>query len=612
MIRNQVGRLLPKFSINKTIAALCLSLALIGCKNPFKQNSDGGSIALGLKSGGSFIVTPSGTNVGVLPSNPQTVSSGTVLNFTVTANTGYTTSQTVGGTCPLGTWSGLIYTPGTISADCTVTFSGAVKTLTVTPSLDGHTSTTPSGAQTVNHGNTQAFVVTPSTDYTTSSTVGGSCAAGSWSSSTYTTGVVTTDCSVSFSSTLNTWSGIKQVGVATKTTYGLGGAVDSSGNVYAAGMTNGGLNGNTLTGSWDCFVSRHSSAGSLTWLKQIGSASNECDGNAIAVDSSDNVYMAGFTLGGLNGNTQTGTFDYFVAKYDNAGSLTWLTQLGKASSASYGQGVAVDSSGNVYVAGYTTGGLNGNTQVGIRAYFVSKYNSSGSLIWLKQLGVSAKNTYGFAVAVDSSGNVYASGSTSGGLNGNSQTGSYDYFVVKYDSSGNLTWLKQLGLAAIPTESYGVSVDSSGNVYAVGYTSGGLNGNTLTGSKDYFVAKHDSSGNLTWLKQLGVSGLRSYTTAVTVDSSGNVYASGYTTGGLNGNTQTGGYDYFAVKYNSSGTLTWLKQAGKSAKDAFGQGVAVDSSGNVFVAGKTSGGLGGNTAIGSYDLFISKYNASGTLQ
>ena len=164
MARGKVGRMLPGVSLGEVFIAFCLSFALMGCKSLFKKNSDNESVPPGPSSSGSFTVTPSGTNTVVSPSSPQTVSSGTSPNFTVTANTEYIASQTVGGTCPSGSWSGSTYTTGTISADCTVSFSGTIKTLTVTPSLDGHTSTTPSGAQTVNYGNTQGFVVTPNTD----------------------------------------------------------------------------------------------------------------------------------------------------------------------------------------------------------------------------------------------------------------------------------------------------------------------------------------------------------------------------------------------------------------------------------------------------------------
>ena len=154
----------------------------------------------------TYTVTPSGTNVTLSPSTAQTVNYNGTQAIAVTPNTGYTTSATVGGTCAAGSWSGNTYTTGSITADCTVTFSAAINTYTVTPSGDGNETISPSTAQTVNYNGTQAFTVTANTNYTTSATVGGTCAAGSWSGSTYTTGSVTANCTVTFSATTTPFS----------------------------------------------------------------------------------------------------------------------------------------------------------------------------------------------------------------------------------------------------------------------------------------------------------------------------------------------------------------------------------------------------------------------
>ena len=83
------------------------------------------------------------------------------------------------------------------------------------------------------------------------------------------------------------------------------------------------------------------------------------------------------------------------------------------------------------------------------------------------------------------------------------------------------------------------------------------------------------------------------------------------GGLDGNTNAGSADLFVVKYNSSGTKQWTKQLGSSSRD-YDYGVATDSSGNVYVTGNTAGGLDGNTNAGNADIFVVKYNSSWTKQ
>ena len=112
----------------------------------------------------------------------------------------------------------------------------------------------------------------------------------------------------------------------------------------------------------------------------------------------------------------------------------WTKQLG-TSSWDEGQGITSDSSGNVYVTGFTGGGLDGNTNAGAEDLFVIKYNSSGTKQWTKQDGT-ATGEIGQAITNDSSGNVYVTGETWGGLDGNTNAGSRDLFVVKYDSDGN--------------------------------------------------------------------------------------------------------------------------------------------------------------------------------
>ena len=98
----------------------------------------------------------------------------------------------------------------------------------------------------------------------------------------------------------------------------------------------------------------------------------------------------------------------------------------------------------------------------------------------------------------------------------------------------------------------------------------------------------------------------YAYGVTVDSSNNIYVTGETGGGLDGRTFSGGYrDIFLVKYHDNGTKQWTQQLGTSS-DESGAGVAVDSSDNIYVTGKTAGGLDGNTNAGSDDIFLVKYN------
>ena len=125
-----------------------------------------------------------------------------------------------------------------------------------------------------------------------------------------------------------------------------------------------------------------------------------------------------------------------------------------------------------------------------------------------------------------------------------------------------------------------------------------------------MVKYLDNGTKQWTKQLGTSST-DLANGVATDSSGNFYVSGFTYVVLDGNTSAGNCDLFVVKYNSSGTKQWTKQLGTSITD-LANGVVTDSSGNVYVTGDTYGGLDGNTNAGNNDLFVVKYNSSGTKQ
>ena len=211
--------------------------------------------------------------------------------------------------------------------------------------------------------------------------------------------------------------------------------------------------------------------------------------------------------------------------------------------------------------------------------------------------------------MDSSNNIYVTGTTGGGLDGNTNSGSADIYLMKYNSSGTKQWTQQLGTSS-NDKGYEVTADSSDNIYVTGFTEGDLDNNTNSGENDIFLVKYNSSGTKQWTKQLGSSS-NEFARDVTIDSTDNIYVTGFTGGGLDGNTNSGSEDLYLVKYNSSGTKQWIQQLGTESIDR-GYGIVKDSSDNIYVTGYTEGGLDGNTNSGDNDTFLVKYNSDGVLQ
>ena len=260
----------------------------------------------------------------------------------------------------------------------------------------------------------------------------------------------------------------------------------SSSTTYKIRVTTGVMDfsGNYLSSQYET-----SSGFTILFTQQLGTSASDA-GYGVTVDSSDNIYVTGYTAGGLDGNTNSGEDDIFLVKYNSSGVKQGTQQLG-TSSYDYGRGVTVDSSNNIYVSGFTAGGLDGNTNSGSYDTFLVKYNSSGTKQWTQQLGTSSRDIV-TRVTVDSSDNIYLTGYTAGGLDGNTNSGDNDTFLVKYNSSGVKQWTQQLGSASDEV-GYGVTVDSSDNIYVTGFTYGGLDGNTNSGNWDIFLVKFNSDG-----------------------------------------------------------------------------------------------------------------------
>ena len=151
-----------------------------------------------------------------------------------------------------------------------------------------------------------------------------------------------------------------------------------------------------------------------------------------------------------------------------------------------GRAVAVNYAGQVYVTGYTDGYLAGETRTGNRDLFLSKYEANGTRLWTRLLGAVGSDSWGFALTADVLGNLYVSGGTSGNLDGQTLTGTYDMHVVKYDSNGTKQWTRLLGATGVLTEANGAIIDAAGNLYSTGYTQCNLGGQTVTGTKDLFL------------------------------------------------------------------------------------------------------------------------------
>lgn len=360
-------------------------------------------------------------------------------------------------------------------------------------------------------------------------------------------------------------------------------AFDSFGNIYTVGQI-----GYSSVSLYYASLNKYSPMGNLIWQVALSDTVSQNDIiYGIAIDSSNNIYICGAGTSPLS-SYQTP----FFAKFNTSGSLQWTKSYrgSTTTTAAYAYDIAVDSSGYFYVVGNSLQTSSKSTIT------LSKWDSSGTLQWSNCLFDTVGSSYldtGEGISIDSSGNIYIVGYAY------SSTTSIIGILAKYNSSGVLQWQVQLSDAYATTQTihYGVKADSSGNVYVVG------KGRNSSAASTLSLSKYNSSGTYISGAQILDAGSSHGTLGygVDVDSSGNVYVSGY------GTTSTNSLTAFIAKYNSSLTLQWQRtlQDTNSSPVTYGYRLKIDSSNNLFFVGRCYNNSSG------LSQFIAKLPSDGSL-
>jgi uncharacterized protein (TIGR03437 family) len=406
-------------------------------------------------------------------------------------------------------------------------------------------------------------------------------------------------------------------------------AVDITSNAYITGSTDSsdlpaGVAGTRFQGTApDVYVAKIMPDGTgLLYCTYLGGEGND-KGTAITVDANGNAYITGVTsslrfptTGGVLQPVYGGggKSDAFAAKLGPSGNLLYATYLG-GSGSEEGRAIAVDSSGNAYIAGVSSS-LNfplsatpyqARNKGGLWDGFVAKVNTLGTALVYSTLLGSSGDDEPAGIAVDSTGAAFVAGSTDGfdfpstqfGFQGSAPNSTSTAFVVKLNPAGGALVYGTFVGGDTSDKATAIAVDASGNAYLAGTTSSSnfpvtdaAYQPTLSGASDAFVAKLDSTGsNLLYATLLGGTG-KDVATAIQVDQSGNAYVAGDTTSTDFPTSSAsfqpapaGGAEAFVAKLDPEGTtLVYSSYIGGAGED-HATGLATDRFGDAYVVGTT---------------------------
>lgn len=334
------------------------------------------------------------------------------------------------------------------------------------------------------------------------------------------------------------------LGGATFDTHGIGARIDGSGNVYLGGTTNGSLDGQLIGGSTDqMFVTKFDSGGSWLWTRARRSGTNYTRGSGLAVDNAGTTYTCGYMNGGnFDGITNTAGTDNgaFLVRHDTAGGWTAGTRAwfhnGPAGSRNVeGYGVTLDSTGNIWVVGTSQSTDYCANPLGTLTPTIFRFDSSMTYQNCGSVSAAGTGNFLFSAVGDTLGNVYVSGYAGGTIDGVAPIGATDAIFIKFNNAGTRVFTRRLGIAGGTTQAFGITRSVDDYYYLTGETNGNLNGQTLNGSIDMFVAKYDNTGTLQWVKLMGAAGTAVRGRALAFDNNNTIYVSGYSNGNYDGVT-----------------------------------------------------------------------------
>jgi hypothetical protein len=445
---------------------------------------------------------------------------------------------------------------------------------------------------------------------------------------------------------------------------------DASGNVFVGGFFTGSVDFdpssavfmlNSNNGSMDMFLAKYSSSGALVWVHAFGNSGNDIL-NSIDIDASGDLYVSGGFMGSVDLDPSSATSiitanlyyqNFFIAKYTNAGAYVWAKAMtgngGSNTTATIDNKIELDNVGNIFMCGNLNGVLDFDPSPTASSVlsatngvlYVAKYDNNGNFLFANNFASNNASVWNYIYdfTLDASNNVYITGTYSGtkdfdpsaGVTNLTPNGTYDVYLVKYNSSGAIQWALTTDLLYCR----GVAIDASGNVCLAADATGffDIDPSPATfnlscgGNTDFALVKFSNAGNFITAKNMGglIGTASNYIHDLVIDASNNLYISGAVSGGFDFDpSPTSTYTVssglsniygFIAKYDTGLNLSW---AFANQGNAFNitSALHLDNSSQILATGLINGTADVDPSAGVFNLssgnnntfFVSKHNTS----
>jgi hypothetical protein len=391
------------------------------------------------------------------------------------------------------------------------------------------------------------------------------------------------------------------------------------GGFIAGGYTTSGATGEKTeasNGGLDIWIVKLDGSGAIQWQNSIGGSGDDYvnvvkptnDGGYIVLAGSDS------NISGDKTENSRGGLDYWILKLDASGNIVWQKTYGGSSPDfdAYGQQTADNG---YIVAGYSDSGATGDkteASNGQRDFWVLKLDPTGDITWQNAMGGSLIDRVQAALQTTDGGFIVGGFSTSP-LSGDKTEANYggtDYWIVKLDASGNITWQNTVGGNA--SDAFrDLTIATDGGYLLGGYSLSGISGEKTedsNGDYDYWVVKLDSNGAVQWQNTIGGAGT-DYLRDLKPNADGGYLVAGYSDSGATGDkteASNGGYDYWLVSLDASGNIAAQNSIGGSADESAPYILSVAGGGYVMACASASGVSGDKSEAsrGSEDYWIFK--------